>query len=169
MNKLVTQILHLGIIFGIAAIFLEFFLMRLAPLDWIALGGSFLFVAALILDSLTRLIPKEESKHAPAHQGEDEFQHLETLIERALYRGEHEAVYILGQRLRSMALGAVAARARLSKRELDTLAEKDPEALKSVVKDEHLIRLLAEDGQTAKAVSRREVQELLSKIEALFQ
>ncbi len=166
MNKQVAQILQLGIIFTVIVGFLDVLLTQVPVLDWLVLGVTFFFVAAAIIDSVARLVPRENHRLASNHVEEDELQHLAEVIDRAANRRENEALGILFGRLRSIALGTVAARTRLSKKEVMELVQNNPNSLLAIVKDEKIVRLLSGRAQMFEAVNHQQVEEFLSRIES---
>lgn len=165
MNKQATQVLHLGILFGIIAVFSDFLFGQLAPMNWIALEVSFLLIAASILMQVAGTLPKAERSPLPAANGEDEFQLLGSLVERVLVRQDQEASAILYRRLRALAVAAVATKTRQSNAEVRELAENDPAAIKAIVTDPALHELLTWTGDTAPPLGVSDVADLLSRIE----
>lgn len=165
MNRQTTQILELGIIFAVVVAFADVFLIQLPVLDWLALAVAFFFVAAVILDSVARLVPSEKRKLQSTREIDDELQYLADVIDRAINRHEHESLQLLSEKLRSIALGTVAARRKLSKKEILELARNDPSSLLAIVKDEQIVRLLLGNAQMPEVADRHQVEELLSKIE----
>jgi len=165
MNKQATQILHLGILFGIIAVLSDFLLGPLAPMNWVALGGSFLLVAASILIQVAGTLPKPEKPPLPAGGGEDEFQLLGSLIEKVLVRHDQEANATLYRRLRALGLAAVAAKTRQSNAEVREIAESDPGTIRALVADPTLHELLTWTGDTTPPLSASKISDLLWKIE----
>lgn len=168
MNEQVTKILQLGIIFTVVIVFLDVFLTQLPVLDWLALGITFFFIAVAILDSLARLVPKEKRGQIQVLRKEEdeELEQLANLVARAINRRENEAQKLLSEKLRSIALGTAAARTGFSKREIRELAEKDPDSLRMLVKDEQIMKLLAGNGQFLSGADASQLDELISKIES---
>jgi hypothetical protein len=165
MNEQITETIQLGIVFGVIVVFLDIFLFQLPVLAWLALGLTFFFVAAIILESVTRLVPRERHASVSSPGPEDELQHLSVIVQRALDRHDHEAQGVLAEKLRSIALSTVAGRMKLSRREITELAEKEPDSLSIIANDQEIIELLA--GKRYDIEDSRQLDELLSKIGGL--
>jgi len=165
MNRQATQILELGLFFAGAVIILDLLLAQLPVLDWLALGLFFLLVAAAILGSVARAVPKQTGKSISLQQKEDEFQHLADLVNAALYEHDKGSLRILSRHIQSLALGTIAARTRLPKRQILELAKNDKQSLQAIVQDEEMIRCLAGFQPQGEAPSKKEFEEMLSKIE----
>jgi len=165
MNKLVTEILQLGIFFAAIVVFLDVFLTQLPVLDWLALGVVFFFIAAMILDSTARMVPKEKRLSSSKHKEHDELQWLEDVVDRTVNKHQPEALEILAEKFRSIALARIVARTNLSKKELQELAENSPNNLLGIVKDEQIARLVAGNAPLLASASYRQIAELLSMIE----
>ena len=166
MNKQTTQILELGIFFAGAVIILDVLLAQIPLLDWLALGLAFFLAAALILGSVSRTIPKQARKAISIGQKEDQFRHLADVVDAAVYGRNKMALRILSEQLKSLALGTIAARARLSRKEILELAEKEPQSLSAIVQDEEMRRLLAGYPPLGEGVSEKELEEILFRIES---
>ena len=165
MNTQATQILQLGLFFAGAVIVLDLLLTLLPVLDWFALSLLFLLAAAAILASVARTVPRQTGKSISLQQREDEFQHLADVVNAAVYGHEKESLRILSEHIKSLALGTIAARTRLSKKEILELAKNDRQSLQAIVQDEEMIRCLAGYQPQDEAPSEKEFEEILSKIE----
>ena len=165
MNREVTQILQLGLFFAGAVIVLDLLLTQLPVLDWFALSLIFLLAAAAILGSVTSTVPRQTGRSISFQQGEDEFQHLADVVNAALYGHDKGSLRILSEQIKSLALGTIAARTRLSKKEILELAENDKKSLQAIVQDEEMMRCLAGYLPQDKAPSEKKFEDLLSKIE----
>lgn len=165
MNNRVTETVQLGIVFGVIVVFLDVFLLQLPILAWLALGLAFFFVAVIILESVTRLVPSERQRPLSNLMPEDELQHLSSVVQRALDDHDQDAQNVLTEKLKSIALSTVAARMRLSKREIMELAENNPDSLHTIVVDPEMLELLS--GKTSNHQDRQRLNQLLSKIEGL--
>ena len=166
MNRPATQILQLGLFFAGAVIVLDLFLTYLPVLDWFALSLIFILAAAAILGSVTRTVPRQTSKSLSLQHKEDEFQHLADVINAAVYGQDKTSLRILSEHIKSLALGTIAARTRLSKKEILELAENDRQSLQALVQDEEMIRCLAGYQPQREGPSEKEFEEMLSKIES---
>jgi hypothetical protein len=164
MNKQATQILQLGVFLSALVVFLDIFLMQLPVLDWLGLGVAFFFVAILILDLTAQLAHQEKHPATSKHQEHDELEWLEELADRAVHGHHPESINVLSERLRSLAITTVAARKRLTRKELQELADNDPKSLDSIVKDAQMVKLLARNASALKTGSRLEFEELISRI-----
>jgi predicted TIM-barrel enzyme len=69
------------------------------------------------------------------------------------------------ERFKSIVLGAIAVRTKLSKREILELAENHPETLRAVVRDDEIMLLLAGYQQFGGPLSEKELEGMLSKIQ----
>ena len=165
MNDQVTATIQLGIIFGIIVVFLDVFLYQLPVLAWLALGLAFFFVAVIITESVTRLVPTERQRPLSSLVHEDELQHLSLIVQRALGMHDPEAQNMLAERLRSIVLSALGARMKVSRGEIVDLAEKDPDALQAIVDDKEMLGLIS--SKKSSHESAQQLDQLLSKIEGL--
>jgi hypothetical protein len=82
-----------------------------------------------------------------------------------VYGHEKESLRILSEHIKSLALGTIAARTRLSKKEILELAKNDRQSLQAIVEDEEMIRCLAGYQPQDEAPIEQELEEILSKIE----
>ena len=165
MNDRVTATIQLGIIFGIIVVFLDVFLYQLPVLAWLALGLVFFFVAVIITESVTRLVPTERQRPFSKLVHEDELQHLSLIVHRAVDMHDPEAQNMLAERLWSIALSALGARMKVSRGEIVDLAEKDPDALQANVDDKEMLELIS--SKKSSHESAQQLDQLLSKIEGL--
>jgi hypothetical protein len=165
MNDRVTETIQIGIIFGIIVVFLDVFLFQLPVLAWLALGLAFFFVAVIIIESMTRLVPRERQRLPSKLVHEDELQHLSLTVHRALDMHDQEAQSMLAEKLRSIVLSTLAARMKVSRREIVDLAEKNSDSLQAIVSDKEMLGLLS--GKKSNHESAQQIDQLLSKIEGL--
>lgn len=165
MNGQATQILLIGLFFAGAIIVLDLLLTQLPVLDWFALSLIFLLAATAILGSVARTVPRQTGKSISIQQKEDEFQHLADVVNAAVYGHDKESLRILSERIKSLALGTIAARTKMSKKEIMELAENDKQSLRAIVQDEEMIKFLAVYQPQDEALSQKEFEEKLSKIE----
>jgi len=165
MNDRVTGIIQLGIIFGILVVFLDVFLYQLPVLAWLALGLAFFFVAVIIIESVTRLVPTVRPRVPSKLVHEDELQHLSLIVHRALELHDQQAQSMLGEKLRSIVLSALAARMKLSRGDLVQLAERNADSLQAIVNDKEMLGLLS--SKKSNHESAQQLDQLLSKIEGL--
>jgi len=166
MNTQAKQILQLGLFFAGAIIVLDLLLTQFPVLDWFALSLIFILVAAVILGSVSRTVPRQRGKPLSLQHKEDEFQHLADVINAAVYGRDKTSLRILSEHIKSLALGTIAARTRLSKKEILELVESDRKSLQAIVHDEEMIRCLEGYQPQDKGPSEREFEEMLSKIES---
>jgi hypothetical protein len=166
MNSQATQILQLGLFFTGAVIVLDLLLTQLPVFDWFALSLIFLLAAAAILGSVARTIPKQTGKSMSLRQKEDELRHLADIVDSAMYGHDKQSLRILSEHIKSLALGTIAARTRLSKKEILELAANDKQSFQAIVQDEEMVRCLAGYQPQNKAPSEKEFEEMLSKIES---
>lgn len=164
MNRQIAQVLQLGIIFTVIVVFLDVLLGQLPILVWLGLGVTFFFVAVAILDLVASLVSKEKPRLDSKHEKYDELQYLSEVVDRAANRNEHESLEVLSEKLRSIALGAVAVRTKLSKEEILELANDNPSFLLAVVKDEQIAKALGRNA-VLEVANRDQIESLLSKIE----
>jgi len=165
MNKKASEVLQLGIVFGVIVIFLDFFLIPLPVLNWLALGVAFLFVSAIILQSVASLVPRQSQIVPSPPEKSDELDDLAEVVERAYGKDHSESSDALTEKLRSIAINAAAAKTRLSKKEVMDLAEKDPASLARMLNDEKLSSLLAEGYHGHERLKYSQINQLLIRIE----
>lgn len=165
MNRQAAQILQLWLFFAGAVIFLDLLLTQLPDLDWLALSLIFLLGAAAILGSVTHTVPRQTGRSISLQQREDEFQHLADVVNAAVYGHDKGSLRILSDHIKALALGTIAARTRLSKKEILELAENDKQSLQAIVQDEEMMRCLAGYQAQDEALSEKKFEEMLSKIE----
>jgi hypothetical protein len=165
MNRQAKHILELGLFFAGAVIILDVLLTQIPVLDWFALGLTFSLMATLILGSVARTVTWQTHKSMLSHQEEDEFQYFVNLVDAAVYAHDGKSLRILSKHLKSLALGAIAARTRLSKKDILELAENNPPSLQVIVQDEEMVNLLATYRQH-EALNEKELEQTLSKIDS---
>lgn len=169
MIQQVKSILQLGIAFTAIVAFLDLLLMEYPPLNWLALSVVFFFVAVMIVDLLARHISHERHRPSSNPQREDDLHFLEEVVDKAISERDQKSNRILHERLRSMALGTVAARTRQTKKEILDIAERDPHSLQAILKDKTLLKLIVGNPLSIGQYDRQRVEELLSRIEAWSQ
>jgi len=166
MNRQAKHILELGLFFAGAVIILDMLLTQLPVLDWFALGLTFSLMATLILGSVARTVPWQAHKSLLSRQKEDEFQHLVNVVDAAVYAQDGKSLKILSNHLKSLALGAIAARTKLPKKDILELAENNWRSLQGIVQDEEMVNLLAGYRPHDEALSEKDLEQTLSKIES---
>ena len=169
MKQQVRSILQLGIAFTAVVAFLDLLLMGYPSLNWLALTVVFLFVAVMILDLLARHMSHARHQLNSNPQREDDLHYFEGIVDRAINEHDQQSGRILYERLRSIALGAVAARTRQTKKEILEIVEKDPEGLQALVKNNPILGLIVGDPLSIRYYDSESVEELLSRIEAWSQ
>jgi hypothetical protein len=166
MNTQATQILQLGLFFASAVIILDLLLTQLPVIDWLVLSLVFLLAAVVILGSVARTVSRQASGPVSLQPREDEFQRLANVVHAAVYGNDKKSLRILSEHMKSLALGTIAARTRLSKKEILELAKNDKQSLQAIVQDEKMLRCLAGYQPQDEAPSEKEFEEMLSKIES---
>ncbi len=151
--------------FAGAVIILDVLLIQIPVLDWFALGVVFFFAAALIVGSIARSIPWERRRAISISQTRSELQQLADIVDAAVYRGDTNSSRILLEQVKSIVLGAIAVRTKLSKREILELAENHPENLRAVVRDDEIMTFLAGYHRFGDALGEKELEGMLSKIQ----
>jgi membrane protein implicated in regulation of membrane protease activity len=165
MNRQAAQILQLGLFFAGGVIFLDLLLTQLPDLDWLVLSLVFLLAAVAILGSVTSVVPRQTGRSISLQQRENEFQRLANVVNAAVYGHDKGSLRVLSEHVKALALGALAARTRLSKKEILELAENDKQSLQAIVQDEEMMRYLAGYQAHDEAPSEKKFEEMLSKIE----
>ena len=165
MNKETSEILQLGVVFGVIAVFLDLFLIPLPVLNWLALGVAFLFVSVIILQSVASLVPRQTRIISSPPEKSDELDDLTEVIGRAYGKNQNESIDVLTDKLRSIAINTVAAKTRFSKKEVMDLAANDPAFLARMLNDEQLSSLVAEGYHRHERLNYSQVNQLLMKIE----
>jgi flagellar biosynthesis/type III secretory pathway M-ring protein FliF/YscJ len=167
LRQQVKAIIELGVVFSIVVVFLDFFLGSIQILSWVALSITFALFAALILDSVSRLIPRStvRTSNVPERRDGDQ-QRLERTLERAIAKHDPESAKVLGERLRSVIFGMTAYRTGLSESELRQLAEQNPESLAAIVRDEQIREILQAHEPVLRTGASREIAAILTKVES---
>lgn len=165
MNREAKQILELGMFFAGAVITLDVLLIQIPVLDWFALGVVFCLAAALIVVSIARSVPWERRRAISISQTRSELQHLADIVDAAVYGGDRTSSRILLEQIKSIVVGAIAVRTKLSKREILELAETHPENLRAVVRDDEIMMFLAGYQRFGDALSEKDLEGMLSKIQ----
>ncbi len=165
MNPEAKQVLELGVFFGCVVVILDVFLIQIPTLDWFALGLTFSLVAAIIVGSMARSIPWQRQKAIPIPQPRNELQHLADMIHASVYAGDVYSSRILLEQIKSIALGAIAARTRLSKREILELAENHPEELRALVRDDEITKFLTDLQTPGRSLGEKDLEQMISEIE----
>jgi len=91
---------------------------------------------------------------------------LTQAVNSALYGQDKKSLKILSEHIKSLALGAIAAQTRLTKKEILELAANDKQALQAVVQNDEIIKFLAGYQPQDRAPTEKEYEEMLSKIES---
>lgn len=166
MKQHVKSVLQIGLGFTVVVVFLNFLLIGYPALNWMVLTIVFFLVAIMILDLLARHTSNEKQwLRSKAHRKND-LRHLEAIVNGVINRHDEVSRRVLYDRLQSIALGAIAAKTRLTKMEILELAENDPATLREIVKDNTILGLIVGDPQNARFADYHSVEELLSRIEA---
>ena len=165
MKREAKRILEWGVFFACAVIILDVLLIQIPILDWLALGIVFFFAAALIVASIARSVPWEKRRAISIPQRRDELQRLADIVDAAVYEGDGNSSRILLEQVKSIALGAIAGRTKLSKREILELAENHREDLRAVVRDEEIMAVLVGYQQLGRSLSEKELEGMLSRIQ----
>jgi hypothetical protein len=149
------RILRIAVFYTGAVAIVDYFLAKTPMINWLTLGFVFLFFAALIVDSVVRLLAKEELVGKILHRQVDDLERLKEIIERALAQGQSESLKSLENRLRSLALAARDYGANRFGRQLDRPNES---AL--------MAQLLTGSSLVLKNLDAGEIETLLAEIEA---
>jgi hypothetical protein len=165
MNKETSEILQLGVVFAAVAVLLDLFLITLPVLNWLALGVAFLFVSVMILESVAKLVPRQSRRTPPTPQRTDELDTLTDVVESAYVRNQSESLEILLDKLKSIAINNVAARTRLSKKEVMDLAANNPGSLASLLNVKELPWLLATGYHRHERLNQKQLNEVLTRME----
>lgn len=165
MNEQARHVLQLGMFFAAAVIILDILLIQIPILDWFALGVAFMLVAVLILNSVVRLVPREVRKHRQNQQVEDEFHYLTHVVDRTIRDHDEMSARILSEELRSLVLGTIAVRMRLSKKQILERVENDRDSVQAIVKDEQIMKLLTGNVPMSDVADEKQFEKLLAKIE----
>jgi hypothetical protein len=88
------------------------------------------------------------------------------VVDAAVCAHDGKSLRILSKHLKSLALGAIAARTRLSKKYILELAESDRPSLQAIVQDEGMVNLLADYRPQDEALNEKELEQTLFKIES---
>ncbi len=165
MNPEAKQVLELGVFFACVVIILDVLLQQIPTLDWFALGLAFSLVAAIIVGSMARSIPWQRQKVMPIPQPRNELQRLADRIDASVYAGDINSSRILSEQIKSIALGAIAVRTKLSKREILELAENHPEELWALVRDDEITKFLTDLQPLGGPLTEKDLEEMISEIE----
>jgi hypothetical protein len=167
MREHCRRILGVAIFYtGMVAI-VDYFLAKMLMISWLALGFVFVFFAALIVDSVVRLLGKDElSGRKIFHGHADDLERLEEIVEKALVQGRSESLRMLEKRLSSLALMARDQRARRFGAQLDRPAENVSQFVSRDLEDDLIVQVLTNSSLVLKNHGSRDVESLLSEIEA---
>lgn len=166
MNAQARHVLQLGVFFAGTIIILDALLLQIPVLDWLALGLAFFFIAASILASIARRVPWQRRKVISIPETRNELEYLAGVIDSALYRDDPNSSRTLSEEIKSIVLGVVAVRTRLSKKEILELAENHPENLRVMIHDDVIMRLLASHPQLDANLTEEKLEQTLSKIDS---
>jgi hypothetical protein len=164
MNNRSRQFLRIGAFFAVAVILLDLLLFQIPILEWLGLGLSFALVAAILIGVVAQGVPKQTPKSVPGQQNEDDFEHLTNTVEAGIWGGHKGAKRILSEHLKSLTVGVIAARTKLSKKEILNLLENDPQSLHNIVHDGDLLRLLLDCQKLGEGLNERNLEQALLKI-----
>ena len=149
------RILRIAVFYTGAVAIVDYFLAQTPVIGWLTLGFVFFFFAALIVDSVVRLLTREEPVQKILHRRVDDLERLKEIIESALAQGQSESLRLLENRLRSSALVARDYRANRSGGELD---QSNESAL--------MAQLLTGSSSGLKNHDSGDIETLLTEIEA---
>jgi hypothetical protein len=160
-------IIELGIAFSIVVVFLDFSLGSIQILSWFALSITFVLFATFILDSVSRLIPRNigRASYVPERRDGD-LERLERTLDGAIVEHDPKSAAALEERLRSIIFGMTAYRTGLSQSELRQLAEQNPASLAAMVKDVQIREILQGHEPVLRSATSREIGVLLTKLES---
>ena len=164
MNRQSTDVLRVGAFLGVAVIILDLLLSQLPVLDWLGLGFFFFFGAVMLIAIVAQTVPKHNLKLVAGLKSDDDFSHLAKTVEAGLWGGDRNAKRMLSKQLQSIAIGFIAARTKLPKREILSLMENDPQTLRNLVHDDDLLRLLNDDPKFEENLNEGNLQSILLKI-----
>lgn len=167
MTKRARHLLELGAFFIAAMIVLDVVLIHIPEFEWAILSVSFFVVAVLIVSSVTCLIPLQSRKVPLSSQKENSLEYLTRVAEAAFQGNDHNALRILLDNLKSLALGATAVRTGLSKVEVRELMEDEPESLRSMLNDDWMMSFLKNNYALSNDCDKDKFEEALSRIEGM--
>lgn len=160
------EILGLAVFYAAVVAILDYFLTKIPIINWLALGMTFVFFTTLILDTVVKLLAKEQRTQTVVPEtSESELGRLEKVIERALVQHQPESIKILDERLKSIVLSAFAIRANQSVTNLHQLAQDDPKSFVATIGDDQISEILAGRSTVLKEAGSHEVGKVLTKIE----
>lgn len=160
------EILGLAVFYAAVVAILDYFLTKIPVINWLALGMTFVFFTALILNTVVKLLAKDQRTQTVVPEtSESELERLEKALERALVQHQPESIKILDERLKSIVLSAFAIRANQSVAYLQQLAQDDPKSLMATIGDDQTSEILAGRSTVLKNASSHEVGKVLTKIE----
>lgn len=165
MNRQARQILVTGAVFAGTVIMVDSLLTQIPALAWLALGLIFLLAAALILNSVAHTVPDLRLGSTTGRVPQDEFQHLVDIVDAGIFRHDEAALRIVVERLRSLALGTIAAHSGLSKKEILELAQNEPHSLRAIVNDENLMKLLTTEPSQTEGLTGAGLEKMLLSVE----
>ena len=160
------EILGLAVFYAAVVAILDYFLTKIPVINWLALGMTFVFFTALILDTVVKLLAKEQRTHPVVPEtSESELERLEKAIEHALIQHQPESIKILDERLKSIVISAFAIRANQSVTYLHQLAQDDPKSLMATIGDDQISEILAGGSTVLKDAGSHKIGTVLTKIE----
>ena len=167
MRERYRRILGIAVFYAAAVAIVDYFLAKTPMISWLTLGFVFAFFAALLVDSVVRLLAKEELAASKIfHRDGDDLERLEEIVERALVQGQSESLRILEKRLRSLALMARDHRPSGFGRQVHRSAENNFQSVSRDIEDDLTTQLLANSSLVLKNHCSSNVESLLSEIEA---
>ena len=167
MRENYRRILGIAVFYTAAVAIVDYFLAKTPMLSWLAFGLVFAFFAALLVDSVVRLRAKEELAASKIFHGHiDDLERLQEIVEKAMVQREPESLKILEKRLRSLAISALDHRQSELGRQGHPDAENSPQSVFADVETDLAAQLLESSSTVLKNRSSKDVESLLSEIEA---
>lgn len=165
MNEQAKRILKRGGFFAMAVVILDLFLLQFPLFDWPILGLVFILAAALLMNSVAGSLSRQRQQITSNVEERDELRDLTHVVDSAVFGREELSMKMLSDQLKSLALVAVASRTKLSRVEIQKLADNAPESLRAIIHDNEIMKFLA-TGQLGKSrIDEKGLEEALSKIE----
>lgn len=165
MNRQTRQIVGTGAVFAGTVVMVDLFLTQIPALAWLALGLIFFLAATSILSLVAHTVPDLKLRSTTGRVSRDEFQHLVDIVDAGIFRHDKGALRIVLDRLRSLALGTVAAHLGLSKKEILELAQNKPQSLRTIVDDENLVKLLTTEPSQTEGLTGTGLEKVLRSVE----
>jgi hypothetical protein len=160
-------IVELAVFYTCVVAVLDFFLTKIPIVNWLALSLAFIFFTGLLLESVSRLLAKSRGTSSSAtRKYEDELDHLETIVEKALAQRQPESIKILEERLRSIVVAAHARQTNQASGQLPQVAWDDSRSITAVAEDDRVSGLLTECSVVVNNSNSQGIERVISKIES---